>query len=69
MNDPKIMYTGKQFRYLRRLNKCSQIQLSEITGIAQYRISKFENGSNITTNTYTRLFEGLFEVKHPHHEL
>ena len=59
-----VIYTGDQFRRLRKEKKISQFCLAKLAGITQAQISNFELGKRSTTlTTLTKLLTALYGLK------
>jgi len=57
------LYTGQQFRIIRKEAKMSIKLLSDTTKVTRTQIYKFEVGGNQTINTYRKLIEALEQFK------
>ena len=59
-----ILYTGQQFRELRRSAKCTVYRLWKLSGVSQRTIAQFESGRPILTTTYEAIVQGLAKVNY-----
>ena len=54
-----IIYTGQNIRVIRANAGLSQLQLAELTGLSQPRISEIESGANITQKTLVKILDAI----------